>query len=420
MRPLYRPLTECILCRSTALEVAVPLAPMPIATPTFAVPTHLRGNEDAFAAAPLDLMLCTGCGHLQTSTVIDPEFNYSNYVYKTASSLGLVDHFRGLAERVRERLSPKAGDLVVEIGSNDGSLLRFFHERGQRVLGIDLAEKIAQAATAAGIPTLARFFNPALAREIAAQHGKATVMLANNVIANVDDVSQFTKGLDPLLAPDGCFVFETQYGADVIDRLLLDTVYTEHLSYFMVRPLASHFAAHGYQVIDVERIATKGGSIRVTVQRKGGPRPVTAAVGAIIADEERRGMFGHAYYQAFARRVQDTGARLNAIVDAEEQKGRFVAGYGVSVGTSTLLHQFRLVGRIRCLFDDNPEKETHLRGPGYAIPVLPPSAVLEQNPGAIIVFAWRYADPIIAKQQTYLTKGGRFVIPLPEVVERTR
>ncbi len=102
------------------------------------------------------------------------------------------------------------------------------------------------------------------------------------------------------------------------------------------------------------------------------------------------------------------------------KKGRFVAGYGVSVGMSTLLHQFRLVGRIRCLFDDNPEKDTHLRGPGYAIPVLPPAAVLEQNPGAIIVFGWRYADPIIAKQQAYLAQGGRFIVPLPDVVERTR
>ena len=420
MRPLYRPLQHCILCRSMALEVVVPLAPIPIATPTFAVPEQLRGNEEAFAAAPLDLMLCTACGHLQTSTVIDPEFNYSNYVYKTASSLGLVEHFRGLADRVRERLAPKAEELVVEIGSNDGSLLRFFLDRGQRVVGVDPAEKIARQATAASIPTLARFFNPALALEIAAQNGRAAVVIANNVIANVDDVSMFTKGLDPLLAPDGCFVFETQYGADVIDRLLLDTVYTEHLSYFMVRPLATHFASHGYQVIDVERIPTKGGSIRVTVQRKGAKRPVAPSVPGIIADEERRGMFGRAYYQAFAKRVQDIGARLNAIVDAEEKQGRFVAGYGVSVGTSTLLHQFRLVGRIRCLFDDNPDKETHLRGPGYAIPVLPPSAVLEQKPGAIIIFAWRYADPIIARQQAYLAQGGRFVVPLPDVVERTR
>ena len=420
MRPLYRPLSHCILCRSTKLEVVVPLAPIPIATPTFAVPEHLRGTDDAFAAAPLDLVLCNACGHLQTSHVIDPEFNYSNYVYKTSSSLGLVEHFRGLADRIRDRLAPKAGALVVEIGSNDGSLLRFFKDRGTRVLGVDPAERIAAQATAAGIPTLARFFNPALATEIAAQHGKAAVVIANNVIANVDDVSLFTRGLDPLLAPDGCFVFETQYGADVIDRMLLDTVYTEHLSYFMIRPLATHFAAHGYQVIDVENIATKGGSIRVTVQRQGGPRAPAPSVTAIIADEERRGMFGRAYYQPFLNRVRDIGARLNAIVDAEEKRGRFVAGYGVSVGTSTLLHQFGLVGRIRCLFDDNPDKETHLRGPGYAIPVLPPTAVQQQNPGAIIIFAWRYADPIVAKQQAYVAQGGRFVGPLPEVVERTR
>lgn len=416
-KQLYRALTKCILCGSKHLDVAVPLAPIPIATPTFAVPEHLRGNDSAFDAAPLDLMLCRDCGHLQTSHLVDPEFNYKHYVYTTASSLGLVEHFRGLAARVAERVRPARDALVVEIGSNDGSLLRFFKAAGQRVLGIDPAEKIAASATAAGILTLARFFDRPLAEEIARDHGEATVVIANNVIANIEDVGVFTRGLDPLLASDGVFVFETQYGADVIDRTLLDTVYTEHLSYCMIRPLVTHFARAGYQVIDVERIATKGGSIRVTVQRTGGPRPVAASVAATVADEERRGMFGLGYYRPFAERVQSIGRRLNQIVDAEEARGSFVAGYGVSVGTSTLLHQFGLVGRIRCLFDDNPQKESHLRGPGYAIPVHGPEAVLREKPGAIIVFAWRYADPIVAKHRAYLSQGGRFFVPLPDVTE---
>ncbi len=419
LKALYHPLTSCILCRSANLVQAVPLAPIPIATPTFAVPEHLR-TEDAFAAAPLDLMLCADCGHLQTSHLVDPEFNYKNYVYTTASSLGLVEHFRGLFTRVFDRVKPKQGALVVEIGSNDGSLLRFFQQAGLRVLGVDPAEAIAAQATAAGVPTFARFFDAGLADEIAAQQGKATIVIANNVIANVADVSVFTRGLDPLLTHDGVFVFETQYGADVIDHMLLDTVYTEHLSYCMIRPLATHFWRHGFEVIDVERIPTKGGSIRVTVQRKGASRPVSKAVTDIIADEERRGMFGLGYYRPFAARVQATAKRLNEIVDAEEAKGRFVAGYGVSVGTSTLLHQFGLIGRIRCLFDDSPHKETHLRGPGYAIPVHAGTDVAAQNPGAIIVFAWRYADPIIAKHGAYLANGGRFVIPLPDVVERRK
>lgn len=209
MKPLYRPLAQCILCRSAALEVVVPLAPIPIATPTFAVPEHLRGSQDAFAAAPLYLVLCQECGHLQTSHVIDPAFSYSNYVYRTASSLGLVDHFRGLADRVRERLAPPAGALVVEIGSNDGSLLRFFQDRGHKVLGVDPAEKIAAQATAAGIPTWARFFDAGVAAEIVAKAGPATIAIANNVIANVEDVGVFARGLDGLLTNDDVFVFET-------------------------------------------------------------------------------------------------------------------------------------------------------------------------------------------------------------------
>jgi hypothetical protein len=419
-KPFSRTLTACILCRSSDLDLAVPLAPMPIATPTFKLPDHLRGRDEAIAAASLDLKLCRACGHLQTTDMVDPEFNYNNYVYKTASSLGLVEHFRGNAEQAMARYKPAKSALVAEIGSNDGSLLRFFKDRGHRVLGIDPAQEIARQATANGIETWARFFDRGVAQEAAAKHGQASIILANNVIANIESVGTFTAGLDPLLAPDGVFIFETQYGADVIDRMLLDTVYNEHLSYFMVRPLATHFERQGYQVIAVDRIPTKGGSIRVAVERKGGPRTPSPEVAAIVADEERRGMFGLDYYRAFADRVQAIRQKLHAIVDAEEKKGRFVAGYGVSVGTTSLIHQFGLIGRIRCLFDDNPERESHLRGPGYAIPVLPGSAVAAENPGAIIVFAWRYIDPIAARQQAWLAQGGRFVLPLPEVSERTR
>ena len=283
--------------------------------------------------------------------------------------------------------------------------MRFFQERGHRVLGVDPAEKIAAEATARGIPTLARFFDAGLAAEIASEHGPAAVIIANNVIANIEDVGTFTGGLGALLAADGVFVFETQYGADVFARTLLDTVYTEHLSHCMLTPLAKHFARHGYEVIDVERIPTKGGSIRVSVQREGGRRTVSAAVGDLAADETRRGMAEPAYFRPFAERVRDIGGRLNAIVDEDEARGRFVAGYGASVGTSTLLHQFRLAERIRCLFDDNPDKESHLRGPGYAIPVLPAASVSEQNPGAIIIFAWRYAGSAIGPHE--LAQGGR-------------
>lgn len=418
-KPFYRTLERCILCRSPDLDLAVPLAPMPIATPTFKLPDDLRGRDDAIAAASLDLKVCRTCGHLQTTDMVDPEFNYNNYVYKTSSSLGLVEHFRGNAEQAMERYKPAPGALVAEIGSNDGSLLRFFKDRGHRVLGIDPAQEIARQATAKGIETWARFFDRGVAAEIAGKHGQASIILANNVIANIDNVGTFTAGLDPLLAPDGVFIFETQYGADVIDRILLDTVYNEHLSYCMVRPLAWHFDRQGYQVIAVDRIATKGGSIRVAVQRKGGKRPVSPGVAEIIADEERRGMFGLDYYRPFAERVKQIGRELNQIIDTEEKKGRFVAGYGVSVGTTTLLHQFGLTKRVRCLFDDNPERESHLRGPGYQIPVLPGTAVTEQNPGAIIVFAWRYIDPIASKQQAWLARGGRFILPLPKVSERT-
>lgn len=416
----HHPLDHCILCQATALELVVPLASMPVSTPTFAVPDALKNQDDTIVAAPLNLMLCLTCGHLQVGQRIDAEFNYSNYVYTTASSLGLTEHFAGLARDVLEQIAPTRDQvtpapLVVEIGSNDGSLLRCFQAAGLRVLGIDPARRIAEEASRRGIETWPRFFGPAVAEEALAAHGPATVIVANNVLANVDDLDAVTRGVERLLSPDGVLVFETQYGADVIRRTLLDTVYHEHLSYFSVTPLVRHLARHRFEIIDVQRIATKGGSIRVTAQRAGGKRSTSPTVAAILAEEAAEGVFSPDFYRPFATRVAAIRQHLNDLVDEHHRQGRDVAGYGISVGTTALLHQFGLAEKIAFLVDDNPQKEPTLRGPGYAIPVLPPAALSERRPGAVIVFAWRYAEPIIAQHQNYLKNGGSFIIPLPTV-----
>ena len=415
MTDLYYKRDNCRLCGSSNVDLAVPLNPMPIATPNFRVPGADRDAPVYREGVPLELYLCRDCGHSQVLHVGNPDVQYGNYVYTTSLSLGLPEHFVEYAKAVLAVRKPEQDSLIVEFGSNDGTLLRCFKAEGMRVVGIDPAKAIAEAATTSGIETYNAFFSTDVAEMIKAAHGPASVLIANNVIANIDDLDPVALGVKALLARDGIFVFETQYGADVIRDMLLDTVYHEHLSYFNVKPLAAFFERHGMQIIDVEHIWTKGGSIRVTVQHAGGPGEVSGAVTEIIAEEDGQGMNDLSSYQGFAGRVEALRENLIAIADEQHAKGKTVGGYGMSVGTTTLLSQFGLTEKIDFLFDDDPDKETHLSGPGYDIPVLGPDAVYDKNPGVIIVFAWRYAEPIMAKHDKYLDAGGKFIVPLPDI-----
>jgi SAM-dependent methyltransferase len=412
---LYRPLERCLLCEKDHLVNVVPLQPIPIATPNFAMPADPELARKALEGVPLDIFQCADCGHLQVGHVGNPDLQYRDYVYTTSLSLGLPEHFKTYAGQVVDTYRPPAGSLVVEIGSNDGTLLRAFKERGYRVLGVDPARAIAEAATAAGIETIGDFFTEATGRDVAERLGKATLIIANNMIANVPDLQDYMRGIGHLLADDGVFVFETQYGADVIERNLLDTVYHEHISYFLVKPTVEFLARYGLQTIGVDRIATKGGSIRVSAQRKGGARPVAAEVARLIDEEQRKNAFAPSYFTTLSSDLRDITREIRARVDAVLAAGKTAGGYGVSVGTTALLPQFGLIGRLSFLVDDDPKKPRVLEGPGYRIPVIGPDELLLQNAGTVVIFAWRYADSILRKHQRFLAAGGEFIIPLPHV-----
>jgi hypothetical protein len=304
------------------------------------------------------------------------------------------------------------------MGSNDGTLLRAFREQGMRVLGVDPARRIAEAATAAGIPTVADFFSAPLARKLAGEHGRAALIVANNVVANIEPMGDVADGVAALLADDGVFVFETQYGADVIEHNLLDTVYHEHISYFLLAPLVPFFAAHGLELFDVERVATKGGSFRAFVQRAGGKRAQTARLRELLAREASEGMFAQPFYDRLTSDLAGIRAELRSLVDAARAAGQAVAGYGVSVGTTTLLSQFGLTRDIDFLVDDAPGKAPVLAGPDYDIPVVGRDELAARKPVITIVFAWRYIEPIVVNNAAYLKAGGTFVVPLPQVTLR--
>lgn len=401
---------NCRLCGGRNLELVVQLAPTPIADDYVSV-ERLGEVQETF---PLDLFLCRACGHVQLLDVVNPEVLFGDYLYVTSSSLGLVEHFRRYTDEMMRRVSPPEGSFVVEIGSNDGALIRFFQDRGMRVLGVDPAREIARRAAESGIETLPTFFTSERARKIKRECGPAAIIVANNVFAHSDDLGDMAEGVRDLLAPDGVFVFEVSYLVDIVQKTLFDTIYHEHLCYHTVKPLKSFFDRHGMQLIDAERVPTKGGSLRGTAQLAVGSRPESPSVDELIALETSLGFDRSESFKVFGAKIEGVKTQLLNLLCGLKSQQKTIAGYGASATVTTLIYEFELNDVLSFIVDDNPRKQG-MFSPGYHIPVLSPQLIYEQKPDYLLILAWNYSEPIMKKHEAFLKAGGHFIVPLPTV-----
>jgi len=412
---LYKHRDNCRLCHSTDVEKIIALQPIPLKTPnlgTGAGRADPQTLEDTLV--PVDLYRCNTCGMLQLLDIVDSQLQYNDFRYRTSLSLGLTEHFSKMAQDLSQAYSLAPNSLVFEIGSNDGTLLNAFQDCGFHVLGIDPARDIAKEASAKGIPTIADFFNADMADKIQQHHGQAKLIISNNTFANLDELDDIIAGVKTMLAPDGVFVIETSYGADVIDKMLIDTVYHEHLSYFMVESLDTWFTSHGLDLIDAQQIWTKGGSLRLCVQSTGGPHAKQDSVDEMITAEKKRGLDTPEIYRSFSQTLSQARSDLGELVKDTKQNGGKVAAYGASVGTVTLLHQLGISTDIDFIADDAPLANS-IKGPNYDIPICSPTRLYSDKPDVVIILAVRYSEPIMGKHQAFLDQGGVFSVPLPSL-----
>jgi SAM-dependent methyltransferase len=400
----------CRLCGSRNLEIALHYVPTPPAD-AYVSTAHRDVVQEVF---PLDLYLCRDCGFAQLCDVIRADSIYVDYIYETKSSLGLVDHFQRYANAVVDSIRPPPGALVVDLGSNDGTLLKFFKERGMIVLGVDPARDIARAATEAGLETFPEFFTADLSRKIRQERSPATIITANNIYANVDELGEFTDNIRALLGPDGVFVFESYYLGDLIENMVFDFIYHEHLSSFSVSPLVGFFRRHGMELIDAQRVPTKGGSLRYTAQLAGGPRPKSPALERLLAEEARRGLGRIETFKAFSAKIETAKAELISLLAKLKNDGKTIAGYGASATTTTLIYHFGLGEYLSFLVDEYSRKQNVL-SPGLHLPVLAPQALIDRKTDYVVIIAWRYVEPILEKNRAFRDRGGRFIIPLPKL-----
>lgn len=409
---------DCRLCHSSDLVRVLELPNTPLANE---LPVAPIGPEDEPQQEfPLYLVACDQCGHVQLPVVVDPERLFRDYVYVSGTSPVFCSHFERYAEGETVRCGLQTGDLVVEVGSNDGTLLGYFRDLGMRVLGVDPARDIAARASADGVETLPEFFTETVAARIRREHGGAALVVANNVFAHADDLGAIVRGVKTLLAPGGAFVFEVSYLVDVLKHTLFDTIYHEHLSYHAVEPLVPFFQAHGMTVTRTQRVDTHGGSIRVTVTND--PDALEdASVSACIGEEHALGLGVGEWATpalSFAKLAETIGNRKSTLLDVlREARGRgSIAGYGAPAKATTLLRTFGVESFFDYVVDDSPLKQGRWL-PGGKIPVMP-SSVLDDpktRPNTVVVLAWNFADSILARLEPYRAAGGVCVVPLPHV-----
>lgn len=403
---IYHRRSTCRTCGGADLEVVLPLGDQPLANALLAGP-------EAFATErffPLDLCVCRGCGLVQIPDVVDPAVLFGHYLYVTGTSETIAAHNERYADAVIRRLGLRAGDLVAEVASNDGSLLRCFQARGMRVLGIEPAANIASMARERGINTVGRFFDRGAGADFAAAHGRARAIIGNNVLAHVDDPVGFLAGAGDFLADDGLVFIEVPYALDMFERGEYDTVYHEHLSYFSVSALARVAEAAGLSLSAVERVPVHGGSIRAAFavggQHAAGPV-------ALMDEEEAAGLTAPGRWLEFGARAAQNRADLLALLQRLRDEGASVAGYGAPAKGNTLLNYCGIgPDWLPWTADRNPLK-VGLLTPGMHIPVVPVDAIAERRPDYLLVLAWNFADEIMQQQQAHAARGGRFLIPIP-------
>jgi SAM-dependent methyltransferase len=402
----------CRLCQSKRLQFLFALAPTPPAN-EFLRDVPADKKQDHF---PLDVYKCLDCGHVQLVHCVDPERLFRDYVYVSGTSPVFVKHFEDYAAEVIRYVPLAPGDRVLDCGSNDGTLLSFFKKAGMGVLGIDPARKIAEEATSRGIPTWPEFFDSTLAKRIRKEFGEVKVVTANNMFAHADGLPDILDGMASLLDPQGIFVFEVSYLLDVIERNLFDTIYHEHVSYHSVKPIASFMARHGLELVRVQRVDSHGGSIRCYAAPKGS-RAIDPSVAALIAEEEKAGLYETATYTAYLDRINALGKELRELIVKLRGEGKKVAGFGAPAKATTLMYQFGLNAKhLDYIIDDSPLKQG-LFSPGVFVPVIDSSVLKDaaRRPDYLVILAWNFAQPIIKKQQAYQQAGGKFIVPIPQL-----
>ena len=404
------PLAFCQVCNSEDLELVIDLGHQPLCD------SLLRADQRAEPELnyPLRLVRCRVCSLAQLDYVVPGEIVYHrNYPYRAGITKEVVDHHEASAAVIVEKYGLGPDSLVVDIGSNDGTLLNAFKGRGVRVLGVEPTD-IADIANSNGVETIKSPFTEAVARDIKSEYGSASLVTATNVFAHMAPLGEVIRGIRHLLDDGGLFMSETHYLLDIIKGVQYDTIYHEHIRSYSLKSLVHLFDANGFTVVHAERVQRYAGSLRVFAA-KGTGLAASDSVGALLAEEESFGLYGPEVYKTFRERSYRAKNDLLELALGAAARGERFVGNSCPGRSSTLLN---FTGITEDLMPYIAEQPTSLKLghylPGKHIPVVNNEILFREQPDYVVLLAWHYAEPIARLLRERGLKS-RLVVPLPEV-----
>lgn len=397
----------CRCCGGRNVELVIDLGDQPHCN-RLVRPDLTPGVEPHY---PLRVGFCRDCTMVQIDHTIPKESMFTDYPYVSGTTKTLPAHFLETSRRIAGAYGVKPGDLVVDIGSNDGTWLKQWAFSGARVLGVEAAGNVARLAQDAGVPTWHRFFNAECCADIRKEHGPAKVITAAGVFFHLEELHSVVEGIASLLDQDGVFVVQAIYLGGMVENTAFDQVYHEHLCYYTLKSLSALLERQGLEVFEATLVDIHGGSIEAHVTRKG-VRPVCASVRAMQAEEIRKGFGEIETYRTFAHNVLDLRTRLVALLQGYKDSGKSVWAYGAPAKGATLLNSFGIGPDLVQKAVEKNAMKVGLAIPGVRIPI---EAEEGARPDAYLVLAWNFINEFLAKEKAYLAGGGELIVPIPKV-----
>ncbi|MFB0831342.1 methyltransferase domain-containing protein [Brevibacillus laterosporus] len=402
---------KCRFCNSLLTHSFLDLGVSPLAN-SFISPDRVDDMEPFY---PLHAYVCDKCFLVQVGQFESPDQIFNHYLYFSSYSSSWLSHAQKYTEMAIARFHLHHHSQVIEIASNDGYLLQYFHKHNIRTLGIEPAKNLAKICNDKGIPTRADFFGERLAKQLVQEGYKGDLIVANNVLAHVPELHDFIAGLKILLQPNGMITIEFPHVLQLILGKQFDTIYHEHFSYFSLLSVQSILSSHELKVVDVEEIPTHGGSLRLFVKHSKDKEPIQPSVANILEKEQEHGLHQLSTYLEFSKKVEQMKIDiLSFFIKAHNMKKKIV-GYGAPAKGNTLLH-FCGIGKefLPYTVDQNPHKQGLIL-PGSRIPIKNPDEIKRTQPDFVLILPWNVKAEIM-DECSYIRKwGGKFVVFVPEV-----